>query len=298
MQKRIYYSQNFIKNKELIQILIRNSSITKNNLVLDIGAGLGSITKELLNVGSKVIAIEIDEILIEKLRERFLLNKNLEFVNGDFLKYSLPRKPYKVFSNIPFNITSQVIRKLVFSTNPPLDCYIVVQKETKERYIGRPYDKKNSQISILLKPWFKLTVEYKFKRTDFNPVPNVDCFLMRIEKRDIPLINDKDKQLFYDLVTYTYNQRKPGIIEGLSKVINRREIIKIAIQFNFNPNSKPSELDINDWLVILEYILNYSSESQKRIFRGSCNRLNKQQEGTKKINRTRLDKNWRKLVKN
>lgn len=142
MQKRIYYSQNFIKNKNLIQSLVIKSSITSNDLILDIGAGLGSITKELLNMRSRVIAIEIDEILIEKLRERFLLNKNLEIVKGDFLKYSLPRKLYKVFSNIPFNITSQVIRKLVFSPNPPLDCYIVVQKETVERYIGRPYDKK------------------------------------------------------------------------------------------------------------------------------------------------------------
>lgn len=118
---------------------------------------------------------------------------------------------------------------------------------------------------------------------------------MRIEKRDIPLINSIDKQLFYDLIAYTYNQRKPGIIDGLSKVINRKEISKIAKQFNFNPNSKPSELEFNDWLVIIKYILNYSSESQKGIFRGSYNRLNKQQEGIKKINRTRLDKKWNNL---
>ncbi len=295
MQKRIFYSQNFIKNKDLIKNLIKNSSITSNDLVIDIGAGLGSITKELLNIGSRVVAFEIDEVLIKKLQERFLLNKNLEIVSGDFLKYSLPRKPFKVFSNIPFNITSQVIKKLVFSPNPPLDCYIVVQKETVERFIGKPYDNKNSQISILFKPCFKLTVEHKFKRSDFSPIPNVDCFLMRIEKRKIPLVRDEDKEMFYDFVSYTFNQRKPGILKGLSKVMNRNEIVKIAKQYKFNPNSKPSELELKDWTSLFNYILNNSSKTQNRILKGTYNRLNFQQQGIKKINRTRLDKKWRNL---
>lgn len=295
MKKRIYYSQNFTNNNNLIRSLILKSSITSNDLVLDIGAGLGIITKELLDVGSKVIAIEIDEILSRKLKERLRLNKNLEVLNGDFLRYSLPTTPYKVFSNIPFNITSEVIKKLVFSPNPPIDSYIIVQKETVARYIGKPFDYKNSQISILLKPWFKMSVVHEFKRNDFYPIPNVDCLLMRIEKRINPLINESNKKLFYDLVSYTNNQRKSGIKEGLSKVINKSEIKKLACLHEFNLNRKPSELELDDWIAILNHVLNYSSEAQKRIIIGTYNRLNKLQEGIIKINRTRLDENWRRM---
>lgn len=293
MQKRMYYSQNFIKNKKLVSDLISRSSISKNDIIFDIGAGHGIITKELLDIGCKVKAFEIDNNLYKRLVEKYKSESSLELILGNFLKFNLPSYPYKVFSNIPFNITSSVIKKLTNSINPPLDTYLIVQKEVAIRFIGKPFDSKNSQISILLKPWFESTVLHKFSRSDFFPKPNIDVVLMRIEKKYKPLVNIENKQLYYDFIAYTYNQRKSNISKGLSKVIRNEDLINLSKQLKFSLNSKPSDMSLTSWLGIFDHILNNSSESQKKIIKDYFLKLSVLQEKLIKNNRTRSDKDWR-----
>ena len=127
MRKRIAYSQNFLKSKALVSGLIEKSLITKNDVVYEIGAGQGIITEKLLKAAKKVIAFEIDENLFNKLLTRFKNETKLELKKGDFQKYPLPTNPYKVFSNIPFNITSAVINRLTQTNNPPQDSFLIIQ---------------------------------------------------------------------------------------------------------------------------------------------------------------------------
>lgn len=292
MRKRIAYSQNFLKDKNLIANLISKSSITKNDTVYDIGAGQGIITDELSKVSGKVIAFEIDKNLYGKLSQR-LRNQNVELRLGNFLDFPLPSFGYKVFSNIPFNITSAVIRKLTEAPNPPLDTYLIVQKEAAEKFLGKPYDIKNSQLAIQLKPWFDMTVVYNFAKNDFFPKPMVDIVLIRIEKRNNSLIDLKDKQLYDDFITYSYSQFQPNIVEGLSKVIGRNTMTILAKQVGFNPNGKPSELEEKTWYGIFDYFIKNVDDNHKRIVKGAFALLRKQQQNLQKINRTRLDKNWK-----
>ena len=112
MRKWVIYTQNFIVSKDLISELVKKSSITKDYLVYEIGAGEGAITNELLKKAKKVVAFEIDTNLFNKLSQRFKNEKSLKLRLGDFLSFSLPKQPYKVFSNIPFNITSSIVKKL------------------------------------------------------------------------------------------------------------------------------------------------------------------------------------------
>lgn len=292
MRKRIAYSQNFLKDKNLIANLIGKSSITKNDTVYDIGAGQGIITDELSKVSGKVTAFEIDKNLYSKLSQR-LRNQNVELRLGNFLDFPLPSFGYKVFSNIPFNITSAVIKKLTEAPNPPLDTYLIVQKEAAEKFLGKPYNIKNSQLATQLKPWFDMTVVYNFAKNDFFPKPMVDIVLIRIEKRKNPLIDPKDKQLYDDFVTYSYSQFQPNIVEGLSKVIGRNTMTILAKQVGFNPNGKPSELEEKTWYGIFDYFIKNVDDNHKRIVKGSYTLLRKQQQNLQKINRTRLDKNWK-----
>lgn len=291
MRKRISYSQNFLKNRSLVADLIERSSITCNDLVYEIGAGQGIITEELLKKSNRVIAFEIDKNLFGKLSQRFKGNKSLELRNENFLTSSLPAHSYKVFSNIPFNITADVIRKLIQSANPPEDSYLIVQNEAAKKFIGKPYTDRNSQMAVLLKPWFYLEVLHKFNRQDFYPIPQVDIVLLRVKKLEKPLVSEKLMGEYQDFVVYVFNQFKPNIIEGLSAVFGRQAILSLSKIIGFSPTSKPSELDYRHWLNLFN---SYSQGSNKKsIVKGSYVRILEQQKGLKKINRTRVDKNWK-----
>lgn len=292
MRKRIAYSQNFLKNKGLISYLLKKSSVSSTDIVYEIGAGQGIITEALLKKSKKVIAFEIDENLFNKLTQRFQGNKSLELQLGNFLTHPLPIYPYKVFSNIPFNLTSAIIKMLTQTLNPPSDCYLIVQKEAAKKFIGQPYDVKNSQMAILLKPWFNLKVFYEFKRDDFFPKPQVDTILLRIKKLDTSLIKAVDKNIFQDFVVYSFNQFQPNVVEGLASIFGKETLIDLSRKLNFSPNSKPSELDFNQWLGLFNYFSD-KLKSKHNLVKGSLAKLNQQQNKLAKIHRTRTDKNWK-----
>lgn len=280
MRNRIKYSQNFLTNTQLVESLVNRSSISKDDIVVEIGAGNGIITKELIKKARKVIAFELDNEFFRKLSQKFQNEKSLELKLEDFLTTDLPTHPYKVFSNIPFNVTSAIIKKLTLENNPPENAYLIVQKEAAMKFAGKPLDIKNSQLSAILYPWFEFRVVHTFRPGDFFPRPNVKIIFLEIKKRDQPLI--KNKNNYEDFVTYTFNQTKPNVSEGLSK------IMKIQAT-----NSKPSQLNFEDWIKLFGLFLNVS-EKQQSIIKDSFAKQLKQQENIEKINRTRIDQNWRK----
>ena len=292
-RKRITYSQNFLRSKDLVVSLITKSSISSDDVVYEIGAGQGVITEQLIKVCSKVMAFEIDQNLASKLASRFQ-NKAVEIKQGDFLSYPLPQTAYKVFSNIPFNITADVIKKLTQSMNPPEDAYLIVQKEAANKFVGKPYDSKNSQMAILLKPWFDLEIVHRFRRTDFFPTPSVDSVLLRIKKTNEPSIAPELKRQYEDFVVFTFNQFKPNVIEGLAPIFGKGTLFKLSKDFNFPPNSKPSELEFQAWVQLFTFFSKQIDSKNRVKVVGSANKLFRLQKGLEKVHRTRTDKNWKK----
>ena len=203
--RRRLYSQNFLRNPKLINKLIGSSSIGKKDTVIEIGPGTGNITSQLLQTAGNVIAIEIDKKLFLFLKQRFQNVNNLKLIPGDFRNFRLPNYPYKVFANIPFNITSTVIRKLTNDENF-IDGYLIVQNEAAKRFIGKPYDSKNSMISLLLRPYFSISVYSGFVRSDFIPKPSVDVVMIRIMKKENSEIEKGNAKLYKDYVVYSYNR--------------------------------------------------------------------------------------------
>ena len=294
MRKRIKYSQNFLKDKKLVRKLIEKSSISSNDVVYEVGAGNGIITQELLKKAKRVVAFELDRNFYNILNQKFQGNKSLVLQSEDFLTCKLPNRPYKVFSNIPFNITSAIIKKLTLENNSPEDTYLIVQNETAKMFSGKPMDNKNSQIAVILNPWFEYHIIHKFKVDDFFPKPNVEIVLLEIKKRHKTLVNTKNKQKYEDFVTYTFNQFKPNITEGLSNVLGKQNIIKLAERFGFSPNSKPSELNFENWYTLFDLFIN-SPKNKQDIVKGAFSKQLKQQENIERIHRTRVDKNWKRL---
>jgi len=133
LSRRALRSQNFLRSQKLVAKLIRHSSIGKTDTVIEIGPGRGIVTEELLKVSGKVIAVELDSKLYNLLREKLQVHRNLDLVQTDFLKFELPTYTFKVFANIPFIITTDIIRKLT-SEKSFQEGYLVVQKEAAKKF--------------------------------------------------------------------------------------------------------------------------------------------------------------------
>jgi 16S rRNA A1518/A1519 N6-dimethyltransferase RsmA/KsgA/DIM1 with predicted DNA glycosylase/AP lyase activity len=241
LHKRLH-SQNFLVSRELVSKLIRSSSISSTDTVLDIGSGRGIITRELLKITPNVIAIEKDP----KLTSHPI----------DFLTYSLPTYPYKVFANIPFSITGEIIRKLLNHLTPPSDCYLIVQSEAAQKFIVNPQT--NTMAALLYYPWWNIQITYKFSRSDFQPIPKVNSVLLHLSPRLRPLIPIHHKAVYYDFVAYC---------------------------FVHNPGAK--FIPPPEWLAKFKH--------NRQNIKGAYAKLLREQSCLQKIHRTRTDKNWRRF---
>ena len=230
MRKSIKYSQNFLKDISLIKQLIDKSTLNSSDVVYEIGAGKGIITKILASKCKEVIAIETDPTLVEELKKKFSESLNIKIVDSNFLNFDLPKHAYKVFSNIPFNITSDVVRKLIFAPMPPSDSYLIIQKEAALKFSGYPYSSE-SLFSVLIKPWFKPNLMHTFRKNDFLPKPSVDTVLYRLTKREKPLIEERESQLYKDFVSYVFNRSVPNLKKGLGKIFTNSQLSNLKKDF-------------------------------------------------------------------
>ncbi len=187
-------SQNFLTCQRTIRRIITRTTIAEADHVLEIGAGKGHITRVLLDACGEVTAYEIDPHLAETLQQSLGGRENLRLVPGDFLAATLPaRGDYKVFSNIPFSITTAIVRKLAAAPNPPKEMWLVVEKGAAKRFLGTP---RETAMSLSLKPFFELSMAYHFARTDFHPMPRADCVLLHLARRDAPDLARDERAAF------------------------------------------------------------------------------------------------------
>lgn len=205
-------SQNFLTSSRTIQRLLRLTTINKNDSVIEIGCGKGHITKELIKICDNVNAFEIDFKLYDKLINQLGSIKNLNLNHIDFLKADLPsHEPYKVFSNIPFSVTSDIIRKLTTAENPPAEMWLVMEKGAAKRFMGKPDD---TFASIIIKPFFEVKIKYYFQRQDFHPMPSVDIVLLHFIRKTQPDIHASRQK---DFKCFVEKCRRYGVNSILTK---------------------------------------------------------------------------------
>ncbi len=179
--QKIYGSQNFLTSRRLLERIVRKSTITKNDIVIEIGTGKGHLAEVLCRKADYVYSVEIDRKLYEHAKERLKNVNNLKITCGDFMKYKLPDKGnYKVFSNIPYYLTTEIVRKLTENANPPSEMWLVMEKGAAKRFLGVPAETK---YSLSLKYRWKLDIVYFFKKEDFHPKPSVDSVLLHFLRK-------------------------------------------------------------------------------------------------------------------
>lgn len=240
------FSQNFLYNRELVAKLIRGSSLSKKDLILEIGPGKGILTEALIKQSQHVIAVEIDAHWYTYLQNKFTQAKNLTLYNQDFLDFKLPSLPYKVFANIPFSIEGIIIRKLLDGENPPDDTYVVMMKGLAYR-LAAPY--KENMFSIMHKPWFQFSIYHTFKRSDFLPIPRVDAVMLRVRKRSDPLISWKDRETYEACIKIGFGQGQP-VYQHLKKHYEYKRMAKVLQHVGVKKNIKPSYITLNQWITL------------------------------------------------
>ena len=282
VQQRSFYAQNFLKDSCLVASLLARCGIGDNDVVYEIGPGKGIITGQLALCCKQVVAIEKDRRLAALLHQQFANWPNVTIHEGDFLDYPLPRKPYKVFANIPFNITTAIVTKLTSAEHSPEDAYLVMQKEAADRFLGRPHE---SLYSVLLKPWFEVEMVHRFRRRDFAPAPRVDVVMLRLRKRGPPLIKRVDRQCFRDFVVYGFTTWQPTLYHILKGIFTRQQLQRMRRELGVDLDATPTSLPFEQWLHMFEYFKKVGSRQAIYTIMGSEQRLKQRQSGLQKLHR-------------
>ena len=244
-------SQNFLTSRKTIDRLISKTTISKNDTVLEIGAGKGHITKALCERCRTVISYELDPTLFQKLKPQ--LKENARLYCADFLKSKLPKAPYKVFANIPFSRTSEIIKKLTSSENKPTAVWLIMEKGAAKRFCGLPSENLNS---LLLKPYFDSRIVWHFRREDFHPAPHVDVVMLEMKQKpqfDIPQSSRADFSAFLS------HNIKYGIF-GSRSLLTKKQI-SAALKLASLPQIPPSgDISYVQWLCLFRCWQNFGKK--------------------------------------
>lgn len=260
MRKRILLAQNFLRDRNLVVSIVRASSLGKADIVYEIGPGIGIITRELVRIAKKVVGIEKDSNLVKKLRAQLGDIQNIEIHEADFLKYRIENSEYKMFSNIPFNITSDIMRKILYGENPPEEAYLIMQKEAAEKFSGGPIE---TQFSLLAKPWFSFNIIREFRSTDFEPIPKVDVVLLHAEKRGKPLVFRGNAIIYQQFVKHGFGAWKKHLKAAYKRTFTYVQWKKLSRDLYFPLTATSTQLTFEQWLGLFNfYVENIYKENK------------------------------------
>lgn len=244
MRKNKLLGQNFLKNKGIVERIIKEANLKKQDVVLEVGPGEGVLTTELAKRVKKVVAIEKDQRFVDLLRSFNI--KNLEVIKGDALKEKINFKNYKLIANIPYYITSPLIRKFLEGRSIPNEMILMVQKEVAKRICAKP--PKMSLLAVSVQYYAKPEILFIVSRENFDPVPKVDSAVIRIT----PLFKQRNDS-FFKLVKAGFSNPRKQILNNLSKGLDKskEETASLLLENDIKPEKRAESLSIEDWEKLL-----------------------------------------------
>lgn len=248
--------QNFLIDGNIVRKICDEGHINKEDDILEIGPGIGTLTEELSIRGNKVVAIEIDEKLLPILHSTLGRYENIEIVHGDILKIDIKelfnerfeKESIKVVANLPYYITTPIISRLL-EEQLPLDSIIVmVQKEVAERIVASPGSKDYGSLSVFVQYYTEPEIVINVPKNVFMPRPNVDSRVLHLKKRK-NLYELEDVDMFFKVVKAAFSKRRKTILNSLSSGLNvDKDVMKeILDRANISPTERAENLNIEDF---------------------------------------------------
>ena len=250
MKNKKSLGQNWLKNRAILDEIadyacdngsaVENSEKTGVDLCLEIGPGLGFLTSSLLKRFKKVIAVEYDSNLAQKLPGSFP-GKNLTVVNEEILKYDFDEisEPYTVAGNIPYYITSPIIEKVLTLKQKPKRVVLLVQKEVAERIVSD----KETMLSLFVKNYAKVFAGMVVPREEFTPPPKVDSQVIIIEPYNKPLVDEK----VFSLIKMGFKAPRKKLIHNLAGLKSKEELGKILGKCGILQDARPGDVKLEEW---------------------------------------------------
>lgn len=252
--------QNFLINQEVIDSIIEKADISKEDLVIEIGPGLGTLTKELLDKSGKVVAIELDNRMIEILTDRFKLYDNFELINEDVLKVDLNKiikeglksgfKSAKIVANLPYYITTPIIMKLLEENLEIESITVMIQKEVADRLIEVPGGKNTGAITYSV--YYHAIAEevLKVMPNSFIPEPAVESKVIKLNIRKEKAVKVNNEELMFKIIKYAFMQRRKTLVNALEKsgiFTSKKEILELLEKLGISSNIRGEQLTLQDY---------------------------------------------------
>ena len=217
------FGQNFLIDSNILENIVEAAEITKEDFVLEIGPGIGTMTQYLCEAARQVVAVEIDKMLIPILQDTLSEYDNVEVINQDVLKVDIKSlaeeknagKPIKVVANLPYYITTPIIMGLFESGVPIESITIMVQKEVADRMQTGPGSKDYGALSLAVQYYAQAKVMLNVSASCFMPRPNVDSAVIKLTRHKEPVVAVKDEQLMFRVIRASFNQRRKTLVNGL-----------------------------------------------------------------------------------
>ena len=263
--------QNFLIDDSALQDIVDGANISQDDLVIEIGPGLGSLTQLLLEKAKKVICIELDKKMIEILKERFLAYNNIEIINEDILRINLDElikqereentdlKNVKIVANLPYYITTPIIMKLVENGLDIESITVMIQKEVAERLIAIPGEKETGAITYSIYYYCESKKIREVENSCFIPEPEVTSEVIKLRLREIPAVQVKDKNIKFKIIKSAYMQRRKTLLNSLSSVgvfKTKEQGIEFLKKLGLREDIRPENMKIEDFARLTDLFLN------------------------------------------
>ena len=233
------FGQNFLTDTNILQKIVDTAEIDKNVNVIEIGPGIGALTEFLAENAAEVMAFEIDDRLIPILADTLRDFDNVQVVNQDILKADLqtqiqnfknPNLPIKVVANLPYYITTPILMHLIESKIPFQEFVVMMQKEVADRISAEPNTKAYGSLSIAVQYYMTAKVAFIVPRTVFVPAPNVDSAILKMVRRDQPLVEVQDEDFLFDVAKASFVHRRKTLWNNLTNRFGKSEEVKTKLE--------------------------------------------------------------------
>ena len=256
--------QNFLINEEVVTNIVNASNIKKQDLIIEIGPGLGTLTKYLLEKAGKVICIELDKKMVQILNDRFYLYNNFELINNDVLKVDLNSiiekekqvgniKNAKIVANLPYYITTPIIMKLLEEKLDLESITVMIQKEVADRLIAIPGSKNTGAITYTVYYYADSKSIMEVPNSSFIPEPDVTSEVIKLNIRKEPIVMPKDTEKMFKIIKLAFTQKRKTLINSLTnnKIFKDKEEGKeFLTALKINENCRPEELTLEQFAEI------------------------------------------------
>lgn len=263
------FGQNFLTSEEILDEVISKANISKDDIILEIGPGIGTLTAKLLETGAEVISVEVDLELVKPLKDRFFMYDNFTIISSDILKVDiynemvkilgnkgkkLDDRKIKVVANIPYYITTPIIFKLLENRNIVSEIYIMVQKEVAERICAKIGTKESSSITYMVSYYTEYLWDIYVDKTKFMPSPKVDSKVIALRFRESPYPEVRDEELYFEVIRTAFLHRRKTFLNSVSSSnkIDKNIVSKILEELGIDLKIRAEKITDNMYANIVE----------------------------------------------